>query len=161
VRALANHGRSAHYEHAVVGWNSRMDAIQAAWLLRALKVIDTVIEERRRLVREYANQLRPPYNTYVVPPMTCDDNGYLQVSMVSDAAGAVRRLVARGVEARRIYPLTLADQPGGKATAIPVGELPISRSVAERVLSLPLWYRMTDKDVERCADALREVGGAR
>lgn len=157
VRALANHGRAGHYEHAVTGWNSRMDAIQAAWLLRALKVIDKVIDERRRLVRAYGG---PRTDHTMIHPAGSLGNGYLQVSMVGDAAGVVRRLNERGVEARRVYPLTLADQSGGKAAAIPVGDLPVSRSVAERIISLPLWYGMTDKDIECCADALREVGGA-
>lgn len=157
VRALANHGRAAHYEHAAVGWNSRMDAIQAAWLLRALEVSDKVVEERRRLVRLYPEYLSHPTNTYVVPPMDSDDNGYLQLMTAPNPEATVRRLAAAGVEARRVYPLTIADQPGAKQHGLPLGGLPASRHFAEEAISLPLWYGMKDADVERCAKAFEEA----
>jgi UDP-2-acetamido-2-deoxy-ribo-hexuluronate aminotransferase len=152
VRALANHGRSAHYEHAAAGWNSRMDAIQAAWLIRALACSDEIIAERRRLVRLYPQHL--PDGRYVVPPMDVDDNGYVQLNLVPDAGATHKALVESGVDARRIYPLTIADQPGAKGTTVSTGLLQISQMVAERALCLPLYYGMRDADVARCAEAL-------
>lgn len=144
VRLLANHGRIGHYQHIVAGWNSRMDAIQAAWLLRALVVIDKVIEERRRVVRELAPE--PPYNTYVVPPMNCDDNGYLQVMVVDDPDATQRRLHELGIEAGRVYPCTIADQEGARST-ITIGSLHMSREIAGHIINLPLFYGITDEQV--------------
>lgn len=166
VRQLANHGRSAHFEHAVVGWNSRMDAIQAAWLLRALDVADTVIEERRRLVRLYPR----PAGPHVVPPMNVDDNGYLALNMIppdvprwgnlSPAYRVQEWLHERGVEGRRIYPIAIDDQPGARAVlTLSDGRLPVSREFAARAFCLPLWYGMTDEQVEHCATAFEEVLG--
>lgn len=155
IRALANHGRSAHFEHAVVGWNSRMDAIQAAWLLRALAVSNKVIEERRRLVRLHGF----PNGPYVVPPMRTDDNGYLQLNMLRgrDPYVVQQRLHELGVEGRRIYPITIADQPGAKGIGVPIGPLHVSREFAEHAFCLPLYYGMTDAEVELCADRLSVV----
>lgn len=155
VRALANHGRVGHFEHVAVGWNSRMDTIQAAWLLRALAVSDKVIAERRRLVR-----LRGfPDGPHVVPPMSVDDNGYLQLNMIRQGEVHVvqQRLADLGIEARRMYPTTIADQPGAKAHAITIGPLLNSRAFAERALCLPLYYGMTDEQVERCTKAFESV----
>lgn len=159
VRALANHGRSAHFEHAAVGWNSRMDAIQAAWLLRALAVADSVIAERRRLVRLHG----VPGGPHVVPPMNVDDNGYLALNLIRGREPYVvqQRLHELGVEGRRIYPVSIADQPGMKLGAssggIPIGPLLKSREFAEHAFCLPLWYGMTDAQVEHCTDAFEEV----
>lgn len=156
VRALAGHGRSAHYEHAAVGWNSRMDAIQAAWLIRAVSKSAEIIEERRRLVRAYSEHL--PGGPYVVPPMAADDNGYLQLNMVDGDPHAIqKRLHDLGVEARRIYPLTIADQPGARGATIAVGALPVSRRAAAHALCLPLYYGMGDDAVVHCASALMEA----
>ena len=165
VRMLANHGRSAHFEHAAVGWNSRMDTLQAKWLLRALEVADDVIEERRRLVREYPR----PNGTHVVPPMSVDDNGYLALYMCrGDTTKAhsasfplsyrvQERLHELGVEGRRLYPITIADQPGAAGLGVPIGSLSVSREFAERAFCLPLWYGMTEEQVERCATAFEKV----
>ncbi|MBV8722051.1 MAG: DegT/DnrJ/EryC1/StrS family aminotransferase, partial [Candidatus Eremiobacteraeota bacterium] len=157
VRALANHGRSAHYEHAGAGWNSRMDTIQAAWLLRALAKSKKVVEERRQLVRKYATHLHFPGDRYVVPPMTADDNGYVQLNMVERPELVQKRLMAFGVDSRRIYPLTIADQPCAKGLVIPIGELPFSRRAAAHALCLPLFYGMRNEDVERCAAMFMEA----
>ncbi len=155
VRALANHGRSAHFEHAAVGWNSRMDAIQAAWLLRALAVADTVIEERRRLARLHGF----PNGPHVVPPMNVDDNGYLALNLVREREPDVvqQRLHDCGVEGRRIYPISIADQPGAKGVGVSVGPLLKSRMFAERAFCLPLWYGMTDAQVDHCTKSFSEV----
>jgi UDP-2-acetamido-2-deoxy-ribo-hexuluronate aminotransferase len=161
VRRFANHGRSAHFEHVAVGCNSRMDAIQAAWLLRALDVADRVIEERRQLVRLCG------CGVHVVPPMNVDDNGYLALNMVRATSQYVhypdqygyhvqRQLHDLGVEGRRLYPITIASQPGA-AFAEKVGNFPVSRAFAEQAFCLPLYYGMTVKQIEHCTKAFEEV----
>lgn len=146
VRALANHGRLGHDEHVAVGWNSRMDAIQAAWLLRALEVSDKVVEDRRATMARYGAHERP----------TIRGNGYMDVRLVDDPAALSLRLHALGVDTRRIYQRTLADQPAAHGVAIPVGSLMVSRQFAERVINLPLYYGMEDS-ADRCRAAFDEA----
>ena len=148
VRALANHGRAGHYEHAVVGWNSRMDAIQAAWLLRALEVSDKVIEGRRAALTELTK----------TGGIGADlGNAYLDVRQVDHPRAVAEKLREKGVEARHIYPLTIDDQPGSAGLAIHTGGLMQSRRFTERVINLPLWYGMTAEQVEHCAKAFEEA----
>lgn len=154
VRALANHGRAGHYEHAVVGWNSRMDAIQAAWLLRALEVSDKVIEDR--IVTHHQHVLGDR-GTGVSFPVATASNGYLDVRQVDHPRAVAEKLHEKGVEARHIYPLTLDDQPGSAGLAIHTGSLVHSRRFTERVINLPLWYGMTIEQVEHCAKAFEEA----
>ena len=155
VRALANHGRTEHYSHAVVGWNSRMDAIQAAWLLRALEVSDKVVEARQAVHGRYT---------------ACDtagislglgrsslSNGYLDVRQIDNPKAVAAKLRELGVETRHVYPCTLADQPGAASIAIAIGALAASRLFCERVINLPLWYGMTDEQVETCVTAFDEA----
>ena len=162
VRALANHGRAGHYEHAVVGWNSRMDAIQAAWLLRALEVSDKVIEGRREIesgyrYRWFGNNTANAFAAHFVNPDNVTPNGYLDVRQVDHPRAVAEKLREKGVEARHIYPLTIDDQPGSAGLAIHTGGLMQSRRFTERVINLPLWYGMTAEQVEHCAKAFEEA----
>ena len=70
------------------------------------------------------------------------------------AAEIVQKLTAQGVEARRIYPYTIADQAKG---AIEFGPLTYSRALTPFVVSLPLYYGMTPETVERCVKAYVEA----
>lgn len=147
VRVLANHGRIGHDEYAAIGWNSRMDAIQAAWLLRALEVSDRVIEDRRATCLEhYGSRTRP----------TLRGNGYMDVRGTNDPGAVAHKLHTLGIETRRIYQRTLADQPAAHGVAIPVGSLMVSRQFAERVINLPLYYGMGEA-AGRCKAAWDEA----
>lgn len=164
VRALGNHGRagSGQHTHVAVGWNSRLDAIQAAWLLRALYVIDEVIEERCRLRDLYVTLLtanvQAPDRTRSPAYPGVVTNGYMTTLMRTNQPPAdvvVQRLAAQGIEARRIYPYTIADQSQGNA--IQYGPLYHSRALVQNIISLPLYYGMSDETVERCVKAYVEA----
>lgn len=163
VRSLANHGRTPgmQHKHYRAGWNSRMDAIQAAWLLRGLDVIDEVIEARRSLRDLYVTMLTA---TVQAPNITrspaypdITTNGYMTTLVTNQAPAeeVVTCLAAQGIEARRIYPCTIADQAGNNA--IQFGPLEHSRALVEHVISLPLYYGMTTETVERCVKAYVEA----
>ena len=60
VRKLSNHGRMDRYFHDAIGWNSRMDTLQAAYLNVSIKYINERIESRRKTQKIYHNQLEVP-----------------------------------------------------------------------------------------------------
>ncbi len=108
VRSLANHGRTAggQHEHVAAGWNSRMDAIQAAWLLRGLDVIDDVIDERRRLHALYSKLLtegiigvKPASAVYRSRPIEAHGNGYL-ITISTDMSFEDKRIPAEDIVKR-------------------------------------------------------------
>lgn len=145
IRLYANHGRLSHYDHGAIGYNSRLDAIQAVWLLRALDVIDDVITARRAVLRAYGNERA---ESCVV------GNGYLDVQYADDGASArafIDRMKAVDIGIGRIYAKTVADQMGARHTAICVGDLECSRYHACRTVSRPVWYGMTDAEVAHVA----------
>lgn len=144
VRHLANHGRIDHYNHVSVGMNSRLDAIQAAWLLSALEVVDDVIAERRRLSRDLG------YADWT--PKGVDGNGYLDVALSNDRDEERKRLRRLGIDTGCVYPTTIADQDGAHG-CIQLGPLNVSRDLAEKVYNRPLFYGMTDEQVEIVREA--------
>lgn len=138
VRLLANHGRIGHYQHVAPGWNSRMDTVQAAWLLRALDASDGVIENRRRAHRAcgYADWT----------PAGVTGNGYLDVSLSNDRDDERTRLAALGVATGCVYPTTIIDQDGAYGT-ISLGSLAVSVDAAKKVYNRPLFYGMTEEQI--------------
>lgn len=148
VRLLANHGRTGHFEHATVGWNSRMDSIQALWLTRALDVIDEVVEARRKITTAY----RASSHGRVW------GNGYLDGRFVYDPEAFATKMRERGIEIGRIYPSTI-DQQRGADRAIVSADLHVSHDHVRHCVSLPVWYGMTDEQVEYVWTKYLEVTG--
>lgn len=132
VRMFANHGRIDHYQHVAVGWNSRMDAIQAVWLLRALEVSDKVLKERLSAALCYGNWSPPGVVS----------NGYLDVMLVNDRDVWRKRMRDRGIETGCVYPSTIVDQDGAHG-AVAFGSLAVSREIAHKVVNRPLFYGIT------------------
>ena len=140
-----------------------MDAIQAARLLRALDVIDEVIDERIMLRQQYIVSLgdaAKEHGAAMRAPLYpgIRTNAYMttlsRTNQRSSAAVIVKGLAANGIEARRIYPMTIADQAKG---AIEFGPLTYSRALTPFIVSLPLYYGMTPETVERCVKAYVEA----
>jgi UDP-2-acetamido-2-deoxy-ribo-hexuluronate aminotransferase len=160
VRSLANHGRSAHYAHQHVGWNSRMAGLQAHYLLEVLRRADEIIDARRRLVAAYrarwseariAGRLRGPAGHVA-------DNGYLAVVECDrPSAPYVEAFRQQAIEVRRIYPETIDQQVAARGRFVAVSDLARSRAFVERVLDLPLYYGLPDDDLVAVMRAAREI----
>lgn len=144
VRLLANHGRTGHYRHAVVGQNSRMDSIQALWLTRALDVIDEVLDARRKITRLYGARM----DGRVL------GNGYLDGRSVANPTEFMARMADRGIETARIYPSTI-DQQRGADAAVVIADLHVSQDHVRHCVSLPVWYGMTDEMVDYVLESAR------
>jgi UDP-2-acetamido-2-deoxy-ribo-hexuluronate aminotransferase len=155
ARSLCNHGRSQHSSHAHVGWNSRMGAMQAAFLLRATAKLPQILESRRGAANFYRERLSGKAGIKVFgPPPGIEENGYLSVVASDRHEGAFLNdgLRRAGIESRRTYPETLDSQPPA-AGAIRFGNLQHSKSFCERVVNLPLFYGIRPGECEAAASA--------
>jgi dTDP-4-amino-4,6-dideoxygalactose transaminase len=158
VRALANHGRShgaSHYEHAYLGTNSRLDALQAIVLVGKLEHLDAWARRRIELAARYRRLLtgadlrltgvapaaRHVYHLFAVR-VPCRDN--------------VRAVLAgRGIQTGVHYPVPCHLQPPLRRFAD--GPLPVTEQAATELLSLPLFPHMTDSQVDLVCEALNDA----
>ncbi len=159
VRSLANHGRSAHYAHDRVGWSSRMGGLQAHYLLEVLRHAERIVAERRRLVARYRAALGDGIAARLHGPgPRITENGYLLVlACTQPAAAHVAAFRARGVTVARTYPETMAEQVAARGRFVAVSELARSRALVEHVLNLPLYFGMTDDDLDTVVEVAREI----
>lgn len=156
AQMLRNHGRRDKYEHLLVGYGYRLDALQAAILdvkLRHLKDWN----ERRRAHAEYYTKLLSGLDvvTPFEPPHLCGVY-HLYVVATPKRDALLKHLKARGIEGGIHYPIPLHLQPVYRDLGYHSGDFPLAETAANQVLSLPMYPELTNEQIEYIAEAVRE-----
>ena len=151
LRKLRDHGRISKYEHEVIGYNQRMDALQGAILSVKLKHLDAWIGARRKIAAQYDARLRPAGFKTIVPLADSEPVYHLYVVEASNrdaiADALAREEIATGVH----YPIPLHKQ----AALSKNGHhrpLPVTEKAAAKVISLPIYPELTPENVDRICD---------
>jgi len=152
---LRNHGSRVRYHHDLIGFNSRLDELQAVILRAKLPHIDEYNENRRRVARRYTEALSP---LGVETPVE-DGIGvhvYHQYTILTDRRDAIMKgLADRGIASAVYYPIPLHRQRAFADTCRDIS-LPVAESVAARCLSLPIFPEMTDDEIDAVVSAVRD-----
>jgi dTDP-4-amino-4,6-dideoxygalactose transaminase len=162
VRKLANHGRTDRYHHGYLGWNERLDAVQAAVLDVKLRHLPEWNARRRRAASRYHEMLagvapwgeplrlpverpgaEPVYHLYVVRHPRRDE--------IAAALGE------QGIGTATHYPTTLPAQPAFRELGLGEGSFPMADDWARSALSLPFYPEIAPEQQERVAEALRAL----
>jgi len=155
LRVLASHGSRERYHHHVLGYNSRLDEIQAAILRVKLKRLDSFNNRRRAIADSYDRRLAG-----LVETPLADGHGrhvYHQYTILSDRRDAIQKaLTEAGIACAVYYPVPLHRQEMFAATHGHVA-LPVTESVARRCLSLPISPMLRDEQIERIAGTIRQA----
>jgi dTDP-3-amino-3,4,6-trideoxy-alpha-D-glucose transaminase len=159
IRSRRSYGQGSHkYEHVDTGWNTRLDPLQAAFLGVHLDRLEGWTRRRRAIAAEYLDALADAPDAFVGP---ADPEGSVWHHFVLRAADrtALRdALGLRGVGTDIHYPYALDDiAPLAHLVARPAAPAPRAAELAAQVTSLPMGPWMTDGQVQRVADALREL----
>jgi dTDP-4-amino-4,6-dideoxygalactose transaminase len=155
VRALANHGRlngSAHYEHGLVGTNSRLDALQAISLSGKLAYLETWTQRRIEIAARYRDRLCDEGISHIAVEQPARHVYHLFVIRVAGRDQIRAELSRRGIQTGVHYPVPCHLQPPLRRFA--AGALPVAEQAAGEVLSLPLFPHMIDTQVDEVCDAL-------
>ncbi len=156
LRMLRHHGSRQTYLHERVGWNSRLDELQAAVLRVKLARLDSLNAARRRVAARYRERLAG------APLELPAEHGrgthvYHQFTLRSPRRDAMRdALAGEGIASSIFYPIPLHRQPA-YAAANPGLALPASEDAAARVLSLPMHPLLDDFAVDRICQVLRSA----
>ena len=156
LKLLRNHGSKEKYRHEIVGINSRLDEIQAAVILAKLKHIDGWNASREKIAKIYEKGFKSLPVTLPTAPRGTVSTHHLY-SILSDKREALlRHLEGRGIGAGVYYPLPLHLQPCYERLKYKVGDFPVSEATAKKILSLPLFAGMTDKQAQSVVAAMQE-----
>jgi dTDP-4-amino-4,6-dideoxygalactose transaminase len=164
VRLLSAHGSPEKYVHETIGFNSRMDALQAVVLRAKLRRLDAWNALRQQAADRYDRMLASIEG--VVRPVSAPGNAdvwHLYVVRVNHRDAVLRRLQECGVGAGIHYPDPLHRTRALANVPISRGGFPVAERSADRILSLPLHPHITEKQQEQVVEILRDAlrGGSR
>lgn len=154
LRSLREHGQSERYVHERIGYNYRMDGIQALVLGHKLKRLDVWTEQRRALAARYAGALAD--TPLRLPHVVHGDHVFHLYVVRTDNRDALRTyLETRGIQTGLHYPLPLYRQPClADIVAPPADGFPVTEDWAGNGLSLPMFAGMTLAQQDRVIDAI-------
>ena len=149
LRMVANHGQKEKYVHAIVGCNSRLDAMQAAVLRVKLPLLDEYIDARRKVADYYDRTLasdkitvphRDAKSKHVFHQYTVQLNG-------PDRDGMQKYLAEKGIPSMIYYPQPAHKQ--GMFASFGLGDLdlPVTDELTKKVISFPIHTEMDDEQL--------------
>lgn len=156
IRALGNYGSDYKYHHIYQGNNSRLDELQAAFLSAKLPVLDKVNERRRKIANKYLeginnpNIVLPYVPDYAVPvwhifAIRCNRRTELE-SFLNEA----------GISTNKHYPIPMHLQECFREYGFVEGDYPIAEEISKTELSIPMYYGMTDDQINYVIDRIND-----
>jgi dTDP-4-amino-4,6-dideoxygalactose transaminase len=158
LKLLRDNGRTTWYEHAIIGYNSRLDGIQAAILRVKMKYLDKWVGLRRKHAKQYEQALGDVEGlTLPIEMSDATHSYYVYVVRTDNRDDVMAKLKEKGCGCGIHYPVPLHLQPafgflGGKE-----GDHPISEAYAKQIISIPMFPELTSEQVAEAADIIREV----
>ncbi len=158
IRRLRDQGRDTKYEHLMIGYNHRLDTLQAAVLKVKLRHLSEWNARRREIAALYRQLLQdcPAVRPLAVAPGQ-EAVYHLFIVQVEQRERVQERLKQQGIATGIHYPVPLHLQPAYAFLGLRRGTFPVSEAAAERVLSLPMYAEMSNAMVEHVATALRRA----
>lgn len=159
VRALGNYGSDYKYHHIYKGVNSRLDELQAAFLSVKLKHLDQWNTERRGIAERYLNEINNPL---IQLPKASDDvfeHVYHVFVIRCKARDSLEKYLNKnGIRTLKHYPIPIHLQGAYANMKKAKGSLPIAEEISETVLSIPMYYGMTENEIDYVVKMINEFG---
>ena len=184
MRELAVHGMPRRYLHTALGYNSRLDAIQAAVLNLKLPKLSDWIDRRREIAARYRELLANlpgitlptdeeghSWNQFVVRVSSCPTGQPICQAKCSPSATSSRhglpesccrdwlkqRLQEEGINTIVYYPIPIHRQPAYSHLKLEPGSMPATEKTCSQVLSLPIFPELTELEQQQVVSVLGQV----
>ncbi|MFQ6029646.1 MAG: DegT/DnrJ/EryC1/StrS family aminotransferase, partial [Dehalococcoidia bacterium] len=161
VGILRSHGSSRKFIPEMVGYNSRLDELQAAVLRVKLRHLDEWIERRRSLAAAYSELLSELNISLPQEAEYAESVYHLYVVEVENRDRLAKELASVGVSTGVYYPMPLHLVPALQSLGYIEGDFPASEEASKRSLAIPLYPEMTTEQLHYVAGALRQAVGIR
>lgn len=160
VHMLGNYGSDYRYHHVYQGTNSRLDELQAAFLRIKLKNLDRWNANRVETAKKFLSGIKNPLIT--LPP---DSDDIYKCVWHIFAIRCLKRdelekfLNENGIGTAKHYPIPIHMQEAYKSLSIPQGTFPLAEEHSATELSIPMYYDMTDDEIQHVIDKLNAFKG--
>lgn len=155
VRMLRNYGQKEKYKHLLLGWNSRLDNLQAAILRVKLRKLKDWNAKRLENVKAYNEFLK---NVPVKLPKIFPDYGHvfhLYVIRTKEREKLAKRLWENGISTQMHYPIPIHLQPAYENLGYKNGDFPVTERLADEILSLPMFPQLRPSEINYICDQIK------
>ena len=158
LRRMRNHGQTTKYRHVNIGWNARMDGIQAAILRVKLRHLGAWNDARRSHAEAYRLHLTgAPGILLPTAASYADPAWHLYCIRVRERDAVLQAMTDADIVCGVHYPVPIHLQEAYGALGLRRGSLPVTERLSEELLSLPLYPELTRVQLERVAKTLRNI----
>jgi dTDP-4-amino-4,6-dideoxygalactose transaminase len=158
MSVLRDHGQERKYFHSVVGWNCRMDGIQAAVLRIKLRQLEAANQRRRTHAAAYDAGLRALEG--VITPMEASYARHvyhIYAIRVNNRDETIKCLADQGISTGIHYPVPVHLQEAYRSLGYERGQFPVAENCATEFLSLPMYPELTHSQVEQVIEGVKEA----
>ena len=155
VRRLRNVGSDKKYHHTAMGYNARMDTLQAAILEVKLKHLDNWNQQRQQTAQRYMNNLKD-CNSIVLPTVTSMEGHVFHLFVIRhERRDALQQYLSEhGITTLIHYPIANHQQQA--LLALKQGPFPITEKIVSTCLSLPLYIGLTNEEVDYVCEKIKD-----
>lgn len=156
VSMLRDHGRKEKYVHETIGYNSRMDTLQAAFLTIKLRHLNDWNEGRRKVAQLYLKYLKETPHLEMVSPIQNGESIYHHFAIrCQNRDKLLETLKKEGIHAGVHYPVPVHLQPAFQKLKLSTLNLPNTEIISKTTLSLPIYPELAESQVKTISQIVR------
>jgi dTDP-3-amino-3,4,6-trideoxy-alpha-D-glucose transaminase len=156
TRALREHGQGSKYKHDVIGWTARLDTVQAAFLLRKLRLLDGWNDQRRSAADRYDEALAGVGDLLLPDVRDRGQVWHLYVIRTGGREGLAAHLASHGIGTGMHYPEPPHLSQAYASLGYGEGSFSVAERLSREVLSLPLFPGITPEQIGEVVARIRE-----
>jgi dTDP-4-amino-4,6-dideoxygalactose transaminase len=156
LKRLREYGETSRYSYEEVGFNSRLDAVQAAILSVKLKHLDKWNSQRQQIARYYNKRFRAELPSIITPSTENISSHvyHLYVIQTQKRNKLLKYLAEKGIQAAIHYPIPLHLQHSLQSLKYKQGDFPITEKIAGEILSLPMYPQLSKKQQDYIVESV-------
>lgn len=159
IITLKNHGANEFGDHEKIGFNMRMDGIQAAVLSYKLKYLESINERRRAIAKRYIEEIVSPFIKIQQTQEGAEHVYHLFVITVPERDSFIKHMYSKKIECSIHYPMPCHLQKVFNHLGYKQGDFPNSEYLAEHCVSLPMYPELFEEEISRIIDACNCFNG--
>jgi len=157
IKMLRNYGSPKKYHHDIVGYNSRLDTIQAAILNVKLKYLEEWNRKRLSNAKLY-NQKLSGIGDLILPQIDGDNSSvfHLYVVRTKKRDELLKYLKANGVQCGVHYPVPIYSLKAYLSLSLTEKDFPVTERLSKEILSLPMYPELTQEQIDFVVDKINK-----
>lgn len=158
IRAFGNYGSDYKYHHIYQGNNSRLDELQAAFLTAKLSHLEKMNIDRRKTAQRYLEGINNPEIILPYVPDYAQPVWHIFGVRCDKRSELEKYLNEAGIGTNKHYPIPIHLQECYENLGFNKGDYPVAEKISETELSIPMYYGMTDEEIDYVIEKINKFG---